>query len=80
VASKVPIRPTLEERLEADAEGFVYDEEVEADGQQSWVGLQPRPPLSETENVAIGVRFVIVEDQVKIDAAWIYIRPSRRRR
>ena len=73
------IRPRLEERLETDAEGFVYDEEVEADRQQSRVGLEPRPPLNDDENVAIGVRFIVTDSTVKVYSAWIYVRPSRRR-
>jgi hypothetical protein len=73
------IRPRLEECLEIDAEEVVFDEEVESDGQKSRVALEPRPPLGESENVAIGVRFVMSDESVKIYAAWIYVRPSRRR-
>jgi hypothetical protein len=73
------IRPRIDERPANDAEGFIIDEEVVTDEEQRRVGLEPRPPLNKEHSVAIGVRFIVSEQSVKIYASWIYIKPSLRR-
>jgi hypothetical protein len=73
------IRPRVDERLENDAEGFIIDEDVEADSERRRAGLEPRTPLNDEQSVAIGVRFIQSERSVKIYAAWMYVKPSLRR-